>query len=113
MDGYQYDGSLDHYRDADNLPPQQRHVTNLSANKVGSMQMAPLPGQSNFAVMSRDSKGTNDFHKSVMVSRNYGKAAKISLNGNHPQDFTNFNEIFIPREDKKSTGCCFLFCLSF
>lgn len=29
----------------------------------------------------------------------------------HILDGTNFNEIFIPREDKKSTGCCFrIFC---
>lgn len=112
MDSYQHDGALDHYRDAENIPAQQRHVTNLGANRApGSMQMAPLPGQSNFAMVSRESKGANDVHRSVVHSRHYGKASKSVLYNNHPLDHTNFNEIFIPREDKKSTGCCFrIFC---
>ena len=111
MESFQQDGALDHYRDAENLPAQQRHVTNVSANKAGSMQMAPLPGQSNFAMMSRESKGANDVHRSMVHSRHYGRASKRALQITNPLDHTNFNEIFIPREDKKSTGCCFrIFC---
>lgn len=71
-----------------------------------NMQMAPLPGQSNFAIAKPN---TADMHKSIANSRYYGKNASILLQ--NTGDNMNRNDIFIPREDKKKTTCCFrLFC---
>lgn len=88
--------------------PQKQIVVGSVGKAPAGMQMAPLPGQSNFAMMRqpKGSRGSNEFHRVVVNTKYFGGSTKAS-----PLDNTNFNEIFIPREDKKSTGCCFrIFC---
>lgn len=67
--------------------------------------MAPLPGRSNFALVPRDSQ---NFQRSIANSRHFGKNASVLLAAT---DTNAKNEVFIPREDKKKTNCCFyIFC---
>ena len=101
-------GADDQYDDPEGFGGQERIVKN-KGGQLGVMQMAPLPGQSNFAIVQRDSKSGQDFHRQLVNSKHYGKTASALVN-NQP-DNVNINEILIPREDKKSTGCCFrIFC---
>lgn len=78
--------------------------------KAHTAPMAPFPGQSNFAIVSKNTKSGQDFQRNMANSRNYGKVSILTQN-NYPHEGMQVGEILIPREDKKSVGCCFrIFC---